>query len=66
MKFTVEIYTSANDGSEALLHREDVSSITPLGARKKAKRVFANWQRRGAKSARVLNAKADTIYQIEE
>ena len=66
MKFTVEIYATNNDGSETLLHRADVSSITPLGARQKARIALAEWKRRGAKIARVLNATTDTIYKIEE
>lgn len=65
MKFTVEIYAPAKDGSEILLHRADVSSITPLGARKKAKLVLLHWQRHGAKSARVLNGNADTVFTID-
>ena len=65
MKFTVEIYAPTNDGSEILLHRADVSSITPLGARKKAKLVLLHWQRHGAKRARVLNVNAETVFIID-
>jgi hypothetical protein len=65
LKFTVEIYAPAKDGSEILLHRADVSSITPLGARKKAKLVLSQWQRHGAKTARVLNGNADTVFTID-
>jgi hypothetical protein len=64
VKFTIEIY--ANDGLDSLLYRTTVSAITPLGARKDAHRLLAEWKRRGAKSARVLNAKADTIYKVGE
>ena len=65
MKFTVEIYAPTKDGSEILLHRADVFSITPLGARKKAKLVLSQWQRHGAKTARVLNGNADTVFTID-
>jgi hypothetical protein len=38
----------------------------PLGARKDARHLLAEWQRRGAKSARVLNVRAEAIYEIGE
>jgi hypothetical protein len=66
VKFTIEIYATSADGSESLLHRTVVSTITPLGARKKASILLSVWQRRGAKIARVLNSKSDTIYKIAE
>ena len=66
MKFTIEIYATADDGAETLLHRTTVSAITPLGARKDARYLLSDWKRRGAKSARVMNVRAETIYKIGE
>ena len=64
MKFTIEIYGANDDGLESLLNRTTVSAIAPLGARKDAHRLLAEWKRRGATTARVLNAKGDTIYKL--
>lgn len=65
-KYTVEIYGIADNGSESLLCRTDVSSITPRGAHKKVRHLFDEWKRRGAKGARVLNGHAETVYRIDE
>jgi hypothetical protein len=65
VKFTIEICATSDDGSESLLHRTVVSTITPLGARKKANILLLEWLRRGAKIARVMNAKSDKIYEID-
>jgi hypothetical protein len=66
LKFTIEIYGTTGNGLESLLHRTTVIAITPLVARKDAHRLLAEWKRRGAKGARVLNATADTIYKTVE
>jgi hypothetical protein len=66
VKFTVEIYGIAKDGSKSLLHRTDVSSMTPRGAHKKVQHLFDEWKRRGAKGARVLNGHEETVYRIDE
>ena len=66
MKFTIEIYGANDDGLESLLNRTTVSAIAPLGARKDAHRLLAEWKRRGATTAHVLNAKGDTIYKADK
>jgi hypothetical protein len=65
VRFTVEIF-AADDGAESVLHRAPVSSITLLGARKKAQHLLSEWRRRGAKDARVLNAQGQTVYKLAE
>ena len=66
VKFTVEIYATADDGSETLLDRNAVSAIAPLGTRRDARDMLATWKSRGAKSARILNTRAETVYKISE
>jgi hypothetical protein len=65
VKFTIEIYANGA-GSESLLYREQLSSISLLGAREKARVALAEWHRRGARIARVLNTTADIVYKIGE
>jgi hypothetical protein len=61
VKFTIEIYGAAD-----AIYRATVSKITPFGARKEARRLFSDWERRGAKSARVLNPHGETVCQLGE
>lgn len=65
MKFVIEIYATAKDNDDLEpLHRAEASTITPLGARKEARRLLSLWGRRGAKRARVLNAQGQAIYTL--
>jgi hypothetical protein len=66
LKFTIEIFKADNDGSETVLHRKGITSITPLGARKEARRLLAAWKNRQANSARVLNVHGDALYSWRE
>ena len=66
MKFTIEIYSTAGDGSEWLLHRTTVVAINPLGARKEAIHLVAEWKRRRANGARVLNAQGQQLFDLSE
>jgi hypothetical protein len=63
VKFTIEIYTTGDDGSEVRLSSAAVSAMTPLAARKEAVRRLAARQK--ASAARVLNAQNELLYQIE-
>lgn len=65
MRFTIEIYATS-DSSGPVIHRESVSSISPLGARKQAQRSFAEWEKRGAKSFRLVNVRGETLYKSNE
>jgi hypothetical protein len=66
VKFTIEIYAMVDGGAETRVHRTTVSAITPLGARKEARRLLAEWKRRGANGARILNVLAETVFKIDE
>jgi hypothetical protein len=62
MTFTVEIFGTALDGSDWLIHRTTVLAINQLAARKTAETLLA--ERRKATRACVLNAQGDTIYIV--
>jgi hypothetical protein len=64
VKFTIEIYATANDESGEPLHRASVSAISPLGARKEARRLLIVWKKRGANGGRVLNGQGQTVYEF--
>jgi hypothetical protein len=59
LKFTIEIYTTATDGSEWILHRTTISAVNPLAAPKEANYLFA--ARKKAIGARILNADGAVI-----
>ena len=63
MKFIIEILKIGADGSEALVDRSTVLSLTPLGARKEARRLLA--LRKGA-MARVLNSQGEVLFNCDE
>ncbi|SFQ18730.1 hypothetical protein SAMN05216330_11838 [Bradyrhizobium sp. Ghvi] len=64
MTFTVEIYGTALDGSDWLIHRTTVSAINQLAARKTADILLA--ARKKATRASVLNEQGETIYIINK
>jgi hypothetical protein len=63
VKFRIEIYATATDGSEAVLFRTAISAINPLAARTEARRLLK--ARRKARVARVLNAQGEVIYEVD-
>jgi hypothetical protein len=64
LKFIIEIYATAPDGSETLLHRATITAINPAAARKQASRLLAG--RKKPAGARVLNGQGEVIYKIGE
>jgi hypothetical protein len=55
VRFTVEIYSIGEDGTQTVLHRTSVTSINPAGALKEARRLLKAWEKRRASEVRVLN-----------
>ena len=66
MKFTIEIYATANDGAETLLHRTTVSAITPLVRARMRITYLPHGRDAERRAARVLNPQAETVYKIGE
>jgi hypothetical protein len=66
LKFTIEIYATADDGSEELLHRTMIAALTPLGARKEAGQLLAAWKKRKANTVQVLNVMGQRVYNWRE
>jgi hypothetical protein len=64
MKFTIELYATATDGSETLLYRVTISALNPAAAQKQAAYLLSK-RKKGA-GARVLNAQSEIIYQIKK
>lgn len=64
VKFIIEIYATASDESETLLHRTTISAINPLAARKQASLLLAG--RKKATGARVLNGQGEVVYKIDK
>jgi hypothetical protein len=62
LKFTIEIYSTDDGGSETLLHRTTITAINPQIARKEARHLFVDWKRRQATSARLLNAHGERLW----
>lgn len=62
--FTVEIYGTALDGSEWLIHRTTVLALNPLAARKTADTLLA--ARKKATRACELNAQGETIFTVSK
>ncbi|MDH6263373.1 hypothetical protein [Bradyrhizobium sp. BR13661] len=62
--FTVEIYGTALDGSDWLIHRTTILGIDQLAARKTADTLLA--VRKKAARACVLNAQGETIYIVHK
>jgi hypothetical protein len=63
VKFTIEIYTTATDGTEAVLLRTTIAALSPLAARKEASRLLK--ARKKARAARVLNTQGEVVYSVE-
>jgi hypothetical protein len=63
VKFTIEIYTTAADGTEAVLLRTTIVALSPLAARKEASRLLK--ARKKARGARVLNTQGEVVYSVE-
>jgi hypothetical protein len=66
VKFTIEIYATASDGSETVLHRTTITAISPLLARKKTRRLLIGWKTRKATGARLLNAQGERLWDWME
>jgi hypothetical protein len=66
VKFTIEIYSTDDGGSETLLHRTTITAINPLLARKAARHLFIDWKRRKATGARLLNAQGERLWNWTE
>jgi hypothetical protein len=64
VKFTIEIYTTAADGSETLHQRTTFSALNPLAARKEASRLLDGRTKPGV--VRVLNARKEILYQFDK
>ena len=63
MKFFIEIYGAASDGSEVLLHRATLTAITPVAARREASYLLGRRQK--ATGARVLNEQGEVLYNLK-
>jgi hypothetical protein len=61
MRCRIEVLR-ATHGDAAVLASERVFVFRPLGARKKALAMLAQWQRRGATAVRVLNSSGEEIF----
>jgi hypothetical protein len=60
VKFTIEIVTAGNFGSEASqMRRMPFSALNPLAAKKEANRLLAS--RKGVMMVRVLNARNELL-----
>lgn len=64
MKFVIEIYGAASDGSEILLHREMITAVNPIAARREANYLLS--VRKKATGARVLNSQGEVIYRLDK
>jgi hypothetical protein len=62
MTFTIELYATVGDGTEAVLHRATLRAVGPLAARKAAHQFLTGWEERRAQGVRVLNRRGDTIW----
>lgn len=62
MKFVIEIYGTAEDGSETLLHRATITAFSPVSARKEVSFLLSN--RKNATGAHVLNVQGETLYKL--
>ena len=63
MKFTIEI-SRANEGTRRdVLHRVIIDAMSPKMVQVKARELFEVWQRRGAKSAKILNGSGEELYR---
>ena len=62
MRFTIEIYTTANDGSEKLLTVKWSRRSIPLWLAKKRATCLRHGRKNEAYSARVLNGRGETLY----
>jgi hypothetical protein len=60
VKFTIEIYTTAPDGSEAVLLRTNITALSPLAARKRPAQGPQEGQSRPG-----LNAQGEVVYIVE-
>jgi hypothetical protein len=61
MRFTIEVLRLFHENA-AVLARERVFAIRPIGAKRKAFTLLGQWQGRGATAVRVLNSSGEEIY----
>lgn len=66
MRFVIEIYGAASDGSEEMIQRRSIDTINPVGACKQAQQLLRAWKHRDATGARVLNAAGEAVYKLEQ
>ena len=66
MRFAIEIYGVASDGTEEVIQRRSIDTITPVGARKQAQQLLRAWKTRNAGGVRVLNAAGEAVYKLEQ
>jgi len=68
VKFTIEIVSTAADGTGTVVRRFHITAINPSRALRHARALLGEWKKRhpSAGYARILNAQSVELYNVTE